>query len=187
MHMPMPGVSNFEEIYTRPLSTWGAHTVSVSIVKVCASWTRRAATTIPASCHGGGSTADGEQLSVLAGVRCESFRTKFSAGGFMPTPVRCPIAGFRRTGGITISSRLDTVGALADKIQSSPRRLPGQSPRSTNSPGRVLDPNSGRGGNAYDRFFGDPTVKPNPSLAPIETAPFMLSRSTWVIWAPKGG
>jgi 3-oxosteroid 1-dehydrogenase len=24
----------------------------------------------------------------------------------------------------------------------------------------------------YDRFFGDPTVKPNPSLAPIETPPF---------------
>jgi 3-oxosteroid 1-dehydrogenase len=34
------------------------------------------------------------------------------------------------------------------------------------------DPEFGRGGNAYDRFFGDPFNKPNPSLGPIETAPF---------------
>ena len=35
-----------------------------------------------------------------------------------------------------------------------------------------VDPEFGRGGNVYDRFFGDPTNKPNPSLGTIEKAPF---------------
>lgn len=36
-----------------------------------------------------------------------------------------------------------------------------------------VDRDYGRGGRHYDRFFGDPTVKPNPSLGPIEQGPFM--------------
>jgi 3-oxosteroid 1-dehydrogenase len=36
--------------------------------------------------------------------------------------------------------------------------------------GRDLD--YGRGGRAFDRAHGDPTVKPNPNLGPIEQAPF---------------
>ena len=35
-----------------------------------------------------------------------------------------------------------------------------------------VDPEFGRGGNIYDRFFGDPGVTPNPNLGPIDTAPF---------------
>lgn len=34
------------------------------------------------------------------------------------------------------------------------------------------DPEFHRGGSAYNRFFGDPTVKPNPNLGAIERAPF---------------
>jgi 3-oxosteroid 1-dehydrogenase len=29
-----------------------------------------------------------------------------------------------------------------------------------------------RGDSAYDRYYGDPTVKPNPCLAPIDQPPF---------------
>jgi 3-oxosteroid 1-dehydrogenase len=35
-----------------------------------------------------------------------------------------------------------------------------------------LDPQFDRGAAAYDRFYGDPRVQPNPCLAPIETGPF---------------
>ncbi|MBY6262093.1 FAD-dependent oxidoreductase [Azospirillum sp. 412522] len=35
-----------------------------------------------------------------------------------------------------------------------------------------IDPEFGRGAQAYDRMFGDQRVQPNPSLGPIETAPF---------------
>ncbi|MDB6061954.1 MAG: fumarate reductase [Verrucomicrobiaceae bacterium] len=34
------------------------------------------------------------------------------------------------------------------------------------------DPQFGRGGNAYDRAMGDPTNKPNPCLAPLDTPPY---------------
>ncbi len=34
------------------------------------------------------------------------------------------------------------------------------------------DEDFGRGGRAFDRAHGDPTVKPNPNLGPIEQAPF---------------
>ena len=35
-----------------------------------------------------------------------------------------------------------------------------------------LDPEFHRGESAYDRFYGDPKVKPNPNLAPLATASF---------------
>lgn len=34
------------------------------------------------------------------------------------------------------------------------------------------DPAFGRGDSAYDRFYGDPKVAPNPNLAPLATPPF---------------
>jgi len=34
------------------------------------------------------------------------------------------------------------------------------------------DPDFGRGDSAYNRYFGDPTNKPNPNLGPIDKAPF---------------
>ena len=36
--------------------------------------------------------------------------------------------------------------------------------------GKDLD--YGRGDSAYDNYYGDPTVRPNPNLAPLEKAPF---------------
>jgi succinate dehydrogenase/fumarate reductase flavoprotein subunit len=34
------------------------------------------------------------------------------------------------------------------------------------------DPDFGRGRSAYDRYYGDPTVKPNPNLRPLVKGPF---------------
>ena len=38
------------------------------------------------------------------------------------------------------------------------------------------DTEYGRGDAEYDRYYGDPTVKPNPCLAPIDQAPFYAMR-----------
>jgi 3-oxosteroid 1-dehydrogenase len=35
-----------------------------------------------------------------------------------------------------------------------------------------VDPDYGRGANAYNRYFGDPTVKPNPCMGPVAQPPF---------------
>ena len=39
-----------------------------------------------------------------------------------------------------------------------------------------VDEDFHRGESAYDRFAGDPTVKPNPNLGPIEKPPFYAVR-----------
>ncbi|WP_280218224.1 3-ketosteroid-delta-1-dehydrogenase [Nocardia neocaledoniensis] len=39
-----------------------------------------------------------------------------------------------------------------------------------------VDPEFGRGESAYDRYYGDPTVTPNPNLAPLAKAPFYAVR-----------
>jgi succinate dehydrogenase/fumarate reductase flavoprotein subunit len=38
------------------------------------------------------------------------------------------------------------------------------------------DPDFGKGGTAYNRFYGDPEIKPNPCVAPIVTPPFYAVR-----------
>ena len=38
------------------------------------------------------------------------------------------------------------------------------------------DPDFGKGTNAYNRFYGDPDIKPNPCVAPIARAPFYAVR-----------
>lgn len=52
---------------------------------------------------------------------------------------------------------------------------------------RGVDNDFGRGGNEYDRWFGDRYIKPNPNLGPIEKAPFFAVR----VWpgdlGTKGG
>ncbi|MCQ4362865.1 FAD-binding protein [Mycobacterium gordonae] len=35
-----------------------------------------------------------------------------------------------------------------------------------------IDPDFGRGASAYDRYYGDPTVKPNPNLRTLVNGPF---------------
>jgi 3-oxosteroid 1-dehydrogenase len=99
------------------------------------------------------------------------FRAKFSAGGFMPTEImpdrKIPIDSWDH-----YIFKADTIEALAQKI-----KIPLDALRKTvtNMNGYAkqgADPEFGRGGNAYDRFFGDPTSTPNPSLGTIENAPF---------------
>lgn len=39
-----------------------------------------------------------------------------------------------------------------------------------------IDEDFHRGDNIYDRYYSDPTVRPNPTLAPVENAPFWAAR-----------
>ena len=49
------------------------------------------------------------------------------------------------------------------------------------------DERFGRGDSAYDRYYGDPTIKPNPCLAPLEVAPFHAVRIVPGDLGTKGG
>jgi len=39
-----------------------------------------------------------------------------------------------------------------------------------------VDPEFGRGASAYDRYYGDPTIGPNPNLAPLDKPPYYAVR-----------
>jgi 3-oxosteroid 1-dehydrogenase len=169
MHMPMPVVSNFEEIHQAAFDVGRPHSVCVNRDGV-----RFVDEASGYDDFGKAMVVD--QLKTGSNCPCwlvfdASFRAKFSAGGFMPTAVlpdrRIPPDWWDH-----YIFKADTVGALAEKIQV-PAEALARSIATINTASKTgQDPEFGRGGNAYDRFFGDPTVKPNPSLAPIETAPF---------------
>ncbi len=50
-----------------------------------------------------------------------------------------------------------------------------------------VDQDFGRGNSAYDRYYGDPLVRPNPNLGPLEKAPFHAYRIVIGDLGTKGG
>ena len=178
MHMPMPTTSNFEEIHQascmsaiRTTCAWTA----------CGSWMRPAATTILArgwwSMH-----------KRPAGISCwlifdAHFRAKFTAG------TNGGNAGsqnsYRLLGSLHLRGHL---GGARSQDRSSGRRAQGDRAENERGCARAgKDPEFGRGGNDYDRFFGDPTSKPNPSLGTIEELRrFTPCRYIWGL-GTKGG
>jgi 3-oxosteroid 1-dehydrogenase len=169
MHMPMPNTSNFEEIHQAAFDVGRPHSVCVN-----RDGNRFVDEASGYDDFGKGMVAD--QLKTGKNCPCwlifdARFRAKFSAGGFMPTEVM-PDRKIPGDSWDHYIFKADTLDALAQKI-----KVPVEALRKTvtNLNGYAkqgVDPEFGRGGNAYDRFFGDPTSTPNPSLGTIENAPF---------------
>ena len=169
MHMPVPTVSNFEEIHQAAFDVGRPHSVCVN---------RQGRRFVDEACgyDDFGKAMVADQLQSGSNCPCwlvfdASFRARFAAGGFMPSFV-LPDRKIPPDWWDHYIFKADTLAALAVKIQLSAEAL-AKTVTDLNTYARDgHDPQFGRGGNAYDRFFGDPRVKPNPSLAPIETAPF---------------
>jgi 3-oxosteroid 1-dehydrogenase len=99
------------------------------------------------------------------------FRAKFSAGGLMPT-VHTPDRRIPAEWWDHYVFRAGSITALADKIGVPGDALARTVEAMNGYAVTGVDPEYGRGGNIYDRFFGDPGVTPNPNLGPIDTGPF---------------
>jgi 3-oxosteroid 1-dehydrogenase len=69
-----------------------------------------------------------------------------------------------------------TVGELARKTGIDPAGLDKTIAAMNDYARTGKDLEFGRGDAQYDRYYGDPTVKPNPCLAPIDQAPFYAMR-----------
>ncbi|HEY3657380.1 MAG TPA: FAD-binding protein [Steroidobacteraceae bacterium] len=61
---------------------------------------------------------------------------------------------------------------MAQKLGVSPSVLVSEIGRFNEDAKRGQDPQFGRGHQAYDRYYGDPKVTPNPNLAALDQAPF---------------
>lgn len=66
----------------------------------------------------------------------------------------------------------DTVGELARQIGVEPEGLMATIRSYNDMCEKGVDAEFSKGGNAYDRFFGDPAVGPNPNMDPLSKAPF---------------
>jgi len=71
-----------------------------------------------------------------------------------------------------ILHKATSLEALARKINLPPAALTETVARFNEGARRGVDEEFGRGAATYDRMYGDPRVQPNPTLAPLERAPF---------------
>jgi 3-oxosteroid 1-dehydrogenase len=97
-----------------------------------------------------------------------AFRFKYPAGPVLPLiPDALQSKGVRR-----ILKKAPTVEALARRIGLPEDALAATIAQFNRDARTGVDSVFDRGAAAYDRMYGDQRVKPNPTLAPIEKAPF---------------
>ncbi len=89
---------------------------------------------------------------------------------FAGVPPRRPFPGRWYKAGVI--QRATTVGELATKIGVDAATLERTVERFNGFAKTGKDEQYGRGDSGYDRYYGDPTVKPNPCLSPIDQGPF---------------
>jgi 3-oxosteroid 1-dehydrogenase len=113
------------------------------------------------------------------------FRQKYPCGPIMPGAMmpdtRIP-AAFR-----SLLYKADSLDALAAKIGVDAPGLRDTVAKMNRYAATGIDEEFAKGGNAFDTYYGDPSVKPNPCLAPIETGPFYAVRIDAGDIGTKGG
>lgn len=87
--------------------------------------------------------------------------------------------------GLLVKAR--TLAELADKAGFDPQAFREQIQRFNGFARSGVDGDFGKGNSAYDRYYGDPTVRPNPCLGPIEKGPFSAYRVVIGDLGTKGG
>lgn len=99
------------------------------------------------------------------------FRAKYPIGPLMPAAA-VPDSKLRKSWLNKVYWKDDTLDGLARQIGIDPAGLAASAARMTEFAHTGKDLDFDRGGNVFDRYYGDMHVKPNPNLAPIAKAPF---------------
>jgi 3-oxosteroid 1-dehydrogenase len=87
--------------------------------------------------------------------------------------------------GITVQA--DSLAALADRLGFERDVFRGTVARFNGFARSGRDQDFGRGDSAYDRYYGDPTVRPNACLGPLEKGPFVAYKVVIGDLGTKGG
>ncbi|KAH1768339.1 hypothetical protein KXX62_004257 [Aspergillus fumigatus] len=94
-------------------------------------------------------------------------RKRYAVGSLMPRqqpPAQALDAGYIH--------RADTIAELARQIGVNEKGLEGTLARFNEMADCGVDSDFARGESAFDNYFGDPTVRPNPNLGAVRTPPF---------------
>ncbi|KHK89797.1 FAD-dependent oxidoreductase [Novosphingobium malaysiense] len=113
-------------------------------------------------------------------------RAKYPIGSIWPSAVK-PDRFIPQDWWDNILYRADTVRGLAEKIEVEPAKLEAVVQRMNHYASTGIDEEFSRGESAYDRYFGDQRIMPNPNLGPIEKAPFYAMRLDLGDTGTKGG
>ncbi|MBM9458857.1 3-oxosteroid 1-dehydrogenase [Nocardioides sp. zg-536] len=112
----------------------------------------------------------------------QTYRNRYLFAGLAG---RQPFPGRWYKEGVVV--RADTLEELAAKVGLPEGSLPATVERFNGFARHGVDEDFHRGESAYDKYYSDPTVKPNCSLAPIEKGPFYAVKIVPGDLGTKGG
>jgi 3-oxosteroid 1-dehydrogenase len=114
------------------------------------------------------------------------FRQHYAMGPLMPAQVM-PDSRLRKEWRNTLYWKADTLPELAQLIGVDTAGLENTVAKVNEYARTGVDPDFGRGGNVFDRYYGDSNIKPNPCLAPLRKGPFYAMRMDAGDIGTKGG
>jgi 3-oxosteroid 1-dehydrogenase len=112
----------------------------------------------------------------------QRYRNRYVFAGLMP---RQPFPGRWYKNGVV--RKADTIEALAAEIEVPAESLAATVDRFNGFAKSGTDEDFHRGESAYDKYYSDPTVKPNPSLHTIDEGPFYAVKIVPGDLGTKGG
>ena len=115
-----------------------------------------------------------------------TYRGKYGCGGIMPGSVM-PDSKIPQSWWQGYFFRAATLAELADKIGVPAGALASSVADINRFAAAGKDDSFARGDSAYDRFFGDQSVQPNPSMGPVDKPPFYAIRIELGDLGTKGG
>ncbi|MBV0934700.1 FAD-dependent oxidoreductase [Marinobacterium weihaiense] len=114
------------------------------------------------------------------------FRFNYAMGPLMPSQVM-PDSRLPKAWHKTVYWKADTLEALAGEIGVDAAGLADTAKKMNAYAASGNDEDFQRGGNVFDRYYGDSNVKPNPCLAPLQKGPFYAMRMDAGDIGTKGG
>ena len=114
------------------------------------------------------------------------FRHHYAMGPLMPAQVM-PDGRLRKEWRNTLYWKADTLAELAQLIGVDAAGLESTVAKVNDYARSGIDADFARGGNVFDRYYGDSNVKPNPCLAPLRKGPFYAMRMDAGDIGTKGG
>lgn len=115
------------------------------------------------------------------------FRSKYAVGHIKPGKVEADRLLAPENFSSGLLTRADTLEALAEALGMPAVNLVDTVTRFNEHARRGEDPEFGRGESEHDKYYADPKVLPNPSLAALDTAPYYALRCEPGDLDTKGG